>query len=83
MYIDTFYTFLSIAAIWRSVEFGEGEKLDAAEGELPAANVFLHVLHPAAIPAYIQSRAERDTNTQINIEAWACNGLRLAFFINI
>lgn len=43
---------LSIAAVWRSVQFGEGEELDAAEGELPAAHILLHVLHPATISVH-------------------------------
>lgn len=43
---------LSEAAVRRAVQFGEAEQLDAAEGELPAAHVFLHVVHPAAFPAY-------------------------------
>lgn len=47
---------LSVAAVWRSVEFGEGEELDAAEGELPAAHVLLDVVHPAAVPAHTQNQ---------------------------
>ena len=55
------------AAVWRSVQFGEGEELNAAEGELPAAHVLLHVLHPAAIPAHththIQTHTDAHTHT--------------------
>jgi len=56
---------LSVAAVWRSVEFGEGEELHAAEGKLPAAHVLLHVLHPAAVPAHMQHR----TNTRAHRSA--------------
>lgn len=53
---------LSIAAVRRPVEFGEGEELNAAEGELPASHVFLDVVHPAAVPGKMNEEASNDTN---------------------
>lgn len=50
----------SVAAVWRPVEFGEGEELNGAECKPPVAHILLHVIHPAAVPAHRQHR----TNTQ-------------------
>lgn len=43
---------LSEAALRWPVQFGEGEELHTTESKLPAADILLNIVHPAAIPAH-------------------------------